>query len=101
MSDTKPATTTATPPPSAAQSAASTVLAPAKEDEYNRIHLDYRQPMPRPKVRGPVIDCHNHLFAGRHAKVWFETADHYGIDHCVTMAPLEEAMVLQRDWGHR
>jgi predicted TIM-barrel fold metal-dependent hydrolase len=57
--------------------------------------------MPRPKVRGLVIDAHNHLFAARHAKIWFETADHFGIDACITMAPLEEAVVLQRDWGHR
>jgi hypothetical protein len=93
--ETKPAA------PSAAQTAAATVLAPAKENEYNRIHLDYRQPMPRPKVQGLVIDAHTHLFAGRHAKGWFECCDHYGIDACVTMAPLEEATVLQRDWGHR
>jgi len=31
-------------------------FAPAKENEYNRIGLDYRQPMPRPPVRGIVID---------------------------------------------
>ncbi|HSV13927.1 MAG TPA: amidohydrolase family protein [Tepidisphaeraceae bacterium] len=94
-------TSAPTPAQTAAQTAASTVLAPAKEDEYNRTHLNYRQPMPRPKVRGPVIDCHNHLFAARHAKGWYECCDHYGIDYCVTMAPLEEAVVLQRDWGYR
>ena len=79
----------------------SPVLAPAKEDEYNRIGLRYRQPMPRPKVRGLMIDAHTHLFALRHAKDWFECADHYGIDAFITMAPLEEAIGLQRDWGHR
>jgi hypothetical protein len=79
----------------------STVLAPAKESEYNRIGLDYHQPMPRPKVRGLVIDSHTHLFAVRHAAQWFETGDHFGIDAYVTMAPLEEAMGLQRQWGHR
>jgi hypothetical protein len=89
--------TPATPPPPVVNS----VLAPAKEDEYNRIGLDYRQPMPRPKVRGLVIDAHTHLFALRHARGWFECADHFGIDACITMAPLEEAVGLQRDWGHR
>lgn len=57
--------------------------------------------MPRPKVRGRVIDAHCHLLARRHAEGWFEAADHYGIDGFVTMSPLEEAVGLQRDWGHR
>ena len=69
--------------------------------EYNRIGLDYRRPMPRPKVRGGVIDAHCHLLAARHAQGWFEAADHYGIDRFVTMTPLEEAAALQRDWGDR
>jgi Amidohydrolase len=96
-------TTTAPPSPAtvAAQSAASTVLAPAKEIEYNRLHLDYHQPMPRPKVRGLMIDAHTHLFAARHAKAWIECGNHFGIDAYVTMAPLEEAVVLQREWGDR
>jgi hypothetical protein len=76
-------------------------LAPANEAEYNRIGLDYHLPMPRPKVRGLVIDAHNHLFAARHAKGWFECCDHFGIDACITMAPLEEEIGLQREWGHR
>lgn len=79
----------------------SSPLAPAKESEYNRLHLNYRDPMPRPKVRGIVIDAHNHLLAARHAATWFETAAHYGIDAFVTMAPLEEALGIQRDWGGR
>jgi hypothetical protein len=57
--------------------------------------------MPRPKVRGRVIDFHNHLLARRHAEDWFEAADHYGMDCFCTMAPLEEAVGLARDWGHR
>ncbi len=89
------------PVANAAQSAASTVLAPAKVNEYNRIGLDFRRPMPRPKVRGIVVDVHTHLFAARHGRDWFECCDHFGIDACVTMAPLEEAVVLQREWGHR
>jgi len=54
--------------------------------------------MPRPKVRGTVIDFHCHLLAARHAKVWFETAAHFGIDAFMSMTPFEEVMHLQRDW---
>ena len=81
--------------------AAASAMAPAKVSEYNRLNLDFRKPMPRPKVKGIVIDAHTHLVAARHAKVWFETATHYGIDAFVTMAPLEEAIGLQRDWPGR
>ena len=89
-----PSTAPAKPPPSP-------VLAPADPAEYNRLGLDYRRPMPRPKVRGAVIDSHCHLLAARHAGAWFEAADHYGIDCFLTMTPLEEAVGLQRQWGHR
>ncbi|HZL33702.1 MAG TPA: amidohydrolase family protein [Tepidisphaeraceae bacterium] len=84
------------PPPSAAS-----VFAPAKASDYNRTGLDFRRPMPRPKVRGPVIDFHCHLLAARHGKAWFEAANHYGIDRFVTMSPLEEAVGLDRDWPGR
>ncbi len=57
--------------------------------------------MPRPKVRGPVIDFHTHLLAARHGKAWFEAARHFGIDHFVTMTPLEEALGLARDFPGR
>src|SRR4051812_5229764 len=80
------------PPPS---------FAPAVEAEYNRTAVDFRAPMPWPKVKGPVIDFHCHLFAARHAKVWFEAGRHYGIDHFLTMTPLEEVVGLQRDWPGR
>ena len=69
--------------------------------DYNRIGLDYRKPMPRPKVLGPVIDFHTHLLAARHADGWFEAAAHYGIDCFATMTPLEETLRLQRDWPGR
>lgn len=73
----------------------------ALPERYNQTGFNFRAPMPRPKVRGAVIDFHCHLLAARHAKDWFETADHYGINHFVTMTPLEEAVGLQRDWGSR
>jgi len=88
-------------PPPAPTQAQSTVLAPAVEAEYNRIGLNFRLPIPRPKVNGIVIDSHSHLLAARHAKVWFETAHHYGIDAFITMSPLEEALGLQRDYPNR
>ena len=101
----EPASQAATKPPVPATGQAtvttSTVLAPAKASEYNRTNLNFRAPMPRPKVRGIVIDAHTHLLAARHARVWFEAAAHYGIDAFVTMSPLEEALVLQRDWPGR
>ncbi len=75
-----------TPPP----------LAPARRGEYDRLGLDYRAPIPRPPIDGPVIDCHTHLIAARHAPEWFEAADHYGIDHTITMTPLEEALKVLR-----
>src|SRR5204863_3743935 len=52
-------------------------------------------------VNGLVIDAHCHLLAARHAPAWFEAADHYGLDGFITMTPLEEAVSLQRHWGHR
>jgi predicted TIM-barrel fold metal-dependent hydrolase len=95
---TQPPPAATPPPPANLTDAAKTVLAPAKANEYNRLNLDYHQPMPRPKVKGIVIDYHTHLVAARHGKVWFESAAHFGIDAFVTMCPLEEAVGLQRDW---
>ena len=69
--------------------------------DYNCTQLDFHQPMPRPRVRGKIIDFHCHIVAARHARTWFETADHFGIDTFVNMMPLEEALTLQREWGHR
>ena len=57
--------------------------------------------MPRPPVRGAVIDWHTHLLAARHARDWFAAADHYGIDTFVTMTPLEEALALYRHHPRR
>lgn len=79
----------------------STTLQPQTPPEHNRTGLDFRRPMPRPKVRGLVMDFHCHLHALRHAPAWFAAADHYGIDYFCTMTPLEEALGLQRHWGHR
>lgn len=95
------ATTTAASSPASSPPSTSPVLAPAKPSDYNRLGLDYRRPIPRPKVRGLVIDFHTHLLAARHAPVWFEAAEHYGIDCFLTMTPLEEAVRIQRDWAGR
>jgi len=72
-----------------------------KLPEHNRTGVDFRKPMPRPKVKGRVIDFHCHLLARRHAEDWFAAADHYGIDAFVTMTQLEEVVSLQRDYGSR
>lgn len=64
--------------------------------EHNRLGLDLRRPLPRPKVAGLTLDFHVHIQAARHARRFFEAAGHYGIDAAVTMTPLEEALGLQR-----
>ena len=72
-----------------------------KPPEHNRIGIDFRRPMPRPKVRGIVVDFHCHLLARRHAEDWFEAADHYGIDCFLSMTQLEEVVDLLRDYAGR
>ena len=75
---------------------------PPRRDDYDRLGLDYAAGLPRPPVDSPVIDCHNHLLSAAHADPWFAAADAYGIDRCVTMAPLEEVIRLQRSrWRDR
>jgi hypothetical protein len=74
---------------------------PDQPPDYNRTGIDFRQPMPRPKIKGAVIDFHCHLLAERHGDAWFEAADHYGIDQFFSMGPLEEAVGIQRRWGDR
>ena len=72
-----------------------------KPPEHNLLGLDYRRPWPRPKVKGWVIDSHTHLFARRHADDWQAVNHHFGIDAFVSMTPLEEAVVVQRQLGER
>jgi predicted TIM-barrel fold metal-dependent hydrolase len=69
--------------------------------QFNRIGIDFHQPIARPPVHGWVIDSHTHLLAARHARGWFETAAHFGIDAFITMSPLEEALAIQRDFPSR
>lgn len=69
--------------------------------EWNRTHVPLRRVIDRPPVVGKVIDAHCHLLGARHAETWFECADHFGIDTFFTMGPLDEALSLQRTWGHR
>ncbi|MEO6436212.1 MAG: amidohydrolase family protein [Tepidisphaeraceae bacterium] len=76
-----------------------TLAEPTKLPDHNRAGVDFRRPMPRPKVNGIVIDFHCHLLAARHAPAWFESAAHYGIDAFLTMTPLEEVVRLQRDYS--
>lgn len=76
-------------------------FAPAREEEFNRTGINFHQPMPRPKVKGVVIDFHCHLLAARHGKEWFDTAAHFGIDCFLSMSPLEEVVGLLRDFPGR
>ena len=70
---------------------------PPKREDFDRLGLDYRRPgLPPPPVGRPVIDCHTHLVNAAHADAWFAAADVYGVDHTVTMTPLEEAVRLVR-----
>ena len=65
---------------------------------FNRLGLDYRAEagrLPPPPISGSVIDCHTHLLSAGHAKDWFDAADCFGIDHTITMTPLDEAVRLQ------
>lgn len=73
----------------------------ANVPEYDRTGVDFHAPMPRPKVKGKVIDFHCHLLAARHGEDWFAAADHYGIDQFFSMGPLEEALAIQQRWGDR
>jgi predicted TIM-barrel fold metal-dependent hydrolase len=73
------------------------ITPPASAPEHNRTGIHYRNPLPRPKVRGIVVDYHSHLFHHRHMRTWCDVNRHFGIDAFVTMTPLEEAMRIQRD----
>ncbi len=67
-------------------------------EHYNRPGLDFWDEaalMPR-AVEGRIIDCHSHLLDAAHADAWFQAADAYGIDHTITMSPLEETLRLLR-----
>lgn len=78
---------------------------PPNPADFNRLALDFRKEaagMLRPPVRGTVIDCHTHLLSAAHADAWFDAALAYGIEHTVTMTPLEEAIRLANSpWGER
>ena len=76
-------------------------IEPAPLPDYNQTGVDFGKPMPRPKVRGPIVDFHCHLLARRHAEDWFRAADHYGIDCFLSMTPLEEVVDLLRDYTGR
>ncbi|MBC7784503.1 MAG: amidohydrolase family protein [Burkholderiales bacterium] len=80
---------------------ATEILKTPKPAEYNRVELDFRTPMPHPKVRGMAIDYHSHLFAHRQMPAWQEANRHFGIGAFVTMTPLEEAVRIKRSLGER
>ncbi len=73
-------------------------------ESFNRTGLDFfaeASQMPR-AIDGTIIDCHSHLLDADHAADWFKAADAFGVDHTVTMTPLEEAIRVHRSpWGRR
>jgi hypothetical protein len=79
-------------------------LDPPKRESFNRTGLDFdaeARSMPR-TIQGTIIDCHTHLLSAGHAGEWFAAADAFGIDHTITMTPLEEAIRLQQSpFGRR
>lgn len=103
IAPSKPAPGGDTPPPGSPAAPAKPIGPPAAGDasQYNRIGVDFHRPIERPPVTGWVIDAHTHLIAARHARGWFEAGAHFGIDAFVTMTPLEEALVVQREWPGR
>lgn len=98
---TAAAQTFAAPPSAPGAGPVLAAAEPAPLPEHNRTGVSYRRPMPRPAIRGRVVDAHCHLLATRHAELWFEVADHYGIDAFFTMSPLDESLSLQRRYGDR
>jgi hypothetical protein len=91
--------------PNVTPAVAAAPTAPARPEhnrpEHNRTGINYRRPYPRPFIKGRFIDAHCHLLANRHADLWFEVADHFGIDTFFSMGPLDETLTLQRRYGHR
>jgi len=69
--------------------------------DFNQNHLDLLAGMPRPSVRGKMIDFHCHLLQARHGENWFKAADLYGIDVFANMTPLEGAPELKEKYGQR
>ncbi len=76
------------PPPSPAA---------APRSPSNRLGLDYRQP-PQRRVAGPLVDIHAHVRCGPTLPLFLEVARIYGVAKIVTMSPLADVDVLQRDY---
>jgi predicted TIM-barrel fold metal-dependent hydrolase len=73
----------------------------ADTPDYNHNGVPLLSGMPRPSVRGKIIDFHCHLIAARHAQHWFEAADLYHIDAFANMTPLENTAELRQSHGSR
>lgn len=71
-----------------------------KLDPANRIGVDYRAAAVR-KVAVPIVDVHTHLHGLRHAAVFFEAADHFGVETVFSMSPLEDVPALRAAYGAR
>ncbi|XAM00753.1 amidohydrolase family protein [Phycisphaeraceae bacterium D3-23] len=85
------------PTPSSASSA-STGVTPASTagarpvSDANRLGLDYKREAGAFGYAGPITDIHTHVSSPESARVFFEAADDYGIDHVWTMTGLDNAL---------
>lgn len=68
--------------------------------DANRLQLDYRRIPPR-KAPGPMIDIHSHIYAGRHADVFFEAFHGYGLEQIFSMSPLHDVAKLKDKYGSK
>ncbi|MFI4860671.1 MAG: amidohydrolase family protein [Phycisphaerales bacterium JB063] len=59
--------------------------------DANRLGLDYRREAEVFGYDGPIIDIHSHVSSPESARVFFEAADDYGVDHVWTMTGLDNA----------
>jgi len=69
--------------------------------DHNRLGLDYRAECARLPYRGPIHDVHVHLGDPAAADLFFEVADHYGIERVCTMTPLRHADAIADKHGDR
>jgi hypothetical protein len=73
----------------------------ARHKPANRLGLEYRAVPPRRLPDGPIIDVHTHARVTPSTPSFFEAAAAYGIDHIVSMSPLEEVDALRAAYPGR
>lgn len=69
--------------------------------DANRLGLDYAAEAQKFTYTGPIIDAHMHLFDVHGARVFFEAADAFGVDHVITQTPFEHVQPIRDEFGDR